>query len=163
MRWPQQPASGRPKVEDSALSTSRQEHWFEQLRRHVDLRCLERRGARRGAVWIDGLGDMAAVQEFRHKSAAAMEEVADEYTLASYAVVVTTYQRCAREHARSVCTYDGPPHPHPSPLMRLRWLRLIVDEGHELGGKGLSELASVLGATLASATWVLSATPVGFP
>ena len=81
-------------------------------------------------MWIDGLGDMAAVQEFRLKSAAAMEEVADEYTLASYAVVVTPYQRCAREHARSVCTYDGPPHPHPSPLMRLRLRRMRLGQHH---------------------------------
>jgi hypothetical protein len=48
-------------------------------------------------------------------------------------------------------------------LAQVHWARIIIDEGHELGGKGLSELASVLGATLASATWVLSATPVGFP
>ena len=51
------------------------EHWFEQLRRHVDLRCLERRGQAHTAVWIDGLGDMASVQEFRLKSAAHMDEV----------------------------------------------------------------------------------------
>ena len=44
-------------------------------------------------------------------------------------------------------------------LAQVHWARIIIDEGHELGGKGLSELAQVLGATLASATWVLSATP----
>ena len=54
------------------------EHWFEQLRRHVDLRSLERSGARHGAVWIDGLGDMASVEEFRLLKAAQMDEVADE-------------------------------------------------------------------------------------
>ena len=33
------------------------EHWFEQLRRHVDLRCLERCGQTHTAVWIDGVGE----------------------------------------------------------------------------------------------------------
>eukprot|EP00966_Prymnesium_polylepis_P072586 1685219-Prymnesium_polylepis.1 len=44
------------------------EHWYEQLRRHVDLRALQGRpdgGGARGAVWIDGLGDVADVSDFR--------------------------------------------------------------------------------------------------
>lgn len=135
------------------------EHWFEQLRRHVDLRCLERHGHAHTAVWIDGVGDMANVREFRLKSAANMDDVADEYTLASYAIVLTTYERCAREQSRSHCQYEGPPHPHPSPLMRLRWLRLVVDEGHELGKHELEPANLFIASLPAERRWVMSGTP----
>ena len=177
------------------------EHWFEQLRRHVDLRCLERCGQTHTAVWIDGVGepscpepepkpepepelepelelepepepkrdpypsprptqgDMASVNEFRLKSAANMDDVADEYTLASYAIVLTTYERCAREHSRSLYKYEGPPHPHPSPLMRLRWLRLVVDEGHELGKHEVEPANLFIASLPAERRWVMSGTP----
>lgn len=129
------------------------EHWFEQLRRHVDLRCLEQHGRKAGAVWIDGVGDMAEVDEFRLKDAAAMEEVADEYLLASYTLVVTTMERCAREHRRA-----------SSPLMRMRWLRLVVDEGHELGKHEVSAANQFISELPAERRWVMSGTPtVGAP
>ena len=124
------------------------EHWFEQLRRHVDLRCLEQHGRKAGAVWIDGVGDMAEVDEFRLKDAAAMEEVADEYLLASYTLVVTTMERCAREQRRA-----------SSPLMRLRWLRLVVDEGHALGAHEVSAANQFISELPAERRWVMSGTP----
>ena len=37
---------------------------------------------------------------------------------------------------------------------QVHWARIIIDEGHELGGSGLTEMNKVLGAVLASATWV---------
>ena len=48
------------------------EHWFEMFRRHVDLRCLQPRsdgGGGRSAVWIDGVGDMSTVAQFRLRPA----------------------------------------------------------------------------------------------
>jgi len=110
------------------------EHWYEQLRRHVDLRALQGRpdgGGARGAVWIDGLGDVADVSDFRMRvSDISNTDVADEYTLASYTVVLTTYDRCRGERAK---VQHGGLGMAESPLMRLRWLRLVVDEGHEMG------------------------------
>ena len=110
------------------VPTALLEHWFEQIRRHVDLRCLQRSpdGALgRGAVWIDGMGDLADCETFRLRaSELASSDVAEEYTLASYAIVLTTYERCARERAK--VQHGGTA---DSPLMRLRWLRLVVDEG----------------------------------
>eukprot|EP01052_Picozoa_sp_SAG31_P005414 SAG31_NODE_237_length_19590_cov_13.149915_20_plen_947_part_00 len=44
-------------------------------------------------------------------------------------------------------------------LARVHWHRIIIDEGHELGGHNLGDMSRVLGAVLASATWVLSGTP----
>ena len=45
------------------------EHWYEQLKRHVDARVLERDGAGGAgsaiAVWIDGLGDMNSASSFQ--------------------------------------------------------------------------------------------------
>ena len=110
------------------VPTALLEHWFEQIRRHVDLRCLQRRSdgaAGRGSVWIDGMGDIADLGTFRLRASdLASSDVADEYTLASHTIVLTTYERCARERAK--VQHGGTA---DSPLMRLRWLRLVVDEG----------------------------------
>ena len=75
-------------------------------------------------------------------------------------VVVTTMERMGSRAGKrdGVSQNDGMRNMSDG-LASVHWARIIIDEGHELGGKGLSELAQVLGATLASATWVLSATP----
>jgi hypothetical protein len=75
-------------------------------------------------------------------------------------VVVTTMERMgSRAGKRDGMSQNDGMREMSDGLALVHWARIIVDEGHELGGKGLSELAKVLGATLASATWVLSATP----
>ena len=129
--------------------------------RHVDLRAISRgdRGADRGgaggernAVWIDGLGDAAdVVGKFPFPKARPPSDAhADgqlpagvEYELANYSVVVTTYERCRCEHVRLASDRswavsradDGHGDRYAdSPLMKVRWLRLVCDEGHELGG-----------------------------
>jgi len=103
-------------------------------------------------------------------------------------VVVTTMERMgSRVGKRAAQSQNDGMRGFKDGLAQVHWARIIIDEvsphaaicrclrsldhlessltdclrmqGHELGGKGLSELAEVLGATLASATWVLSATP----
>ena len=139
------------------------EHWFEMFRRHVDLRCLQPRsdgGGGRSAVWIDGVGDMSTVAQFRLRPAPYDTPLPDEYDLATFAVVVTTFERCAREHAREgLHDNDG----GNSPLMRARWLRLVVDEGHELGAENQTpaEAAAnkMIAALPAERRWIMSGTP----
>ena len=183
------------------------EHWVEQFGRHVDLSAISRlaqgrRSARndgdavpgdRGAVWIDGLGDMADVKGVlpfpRAKAPEEQDSVrgggADaaggstswrkdsglEYILANYAVVLTTYERCSHEHQRlhsgrmNAVASDQYVH---SPLMKLRWLRLMCDEGHELAAVDKSssqEESAAVQASLfiseipAERRWVMSGTP----
>lgn len=75
-------------------------------------------------------------------------------------VVVTTMERMgSRVGKRAAQSQNDGMRGFKDGLAQVHWARIIIDEGHELGGKGLSELAEVLGAVLASATWVLSATP----
>ena len=74
--------------------------------------------------------------------------------------VITTFDRIGSrkgkrdggsQQDRMLCMRDG--------LALIHWQRIIIDEGHELGGRGIGDMAVVLGAVLASATWVMSGTP----
>jgi len=108
------------------------------------------RGTQRHAIYIDGLGDADDVigkfpfPQVKPPSASSTGEgqLPSHNELANYAVVVTTYERCRCEHVRlasdrswAVGRADtGGDRYAESPLMKLRWLRLVCDEGHELGG-----------------------------
>ncbi|KAL1522752.1 hypothetical protein AB1Y20_017724 [Prymnesium parvum] len=132
------------------------EHWFEQIRRHVDLCSLSSDGCGHGVVWIDGMGDMSDLHDFRLRAADLIYScMADEYVLAAHRIVLTTYERCASEASRSLhCMASA-----NSPLMRLRWLRLVVDEGHELGSHEVSDANRFIAALPAERRWVMSGTP----
>ncbi|KAL3927260.1 MAG: hypothetical protein SGPRY_002909 [Prymnesium sp.] len=167
------------------------EHWFEQIRRHVDLRVLGRgaaggrarswdeegemrgegdgKGERRGegmgegedegwrerereeegGVWVDGMGDMAGRADFRVRARDLGRPLPDEYVLLDYSIVLTTYERCAAEGRRG----------ETSPLMKIRWLRLVVDEGHEMGSHEISTANRFIAALPAERRWVMSGTP----
>ena len=154
------------------------EHWAEQFRRHVDLDAISRSpdGSGRLAVWIDGVGDLADLP-VPFPSAAAHGAVAatSAAELARYVVVVTTFDRCRREFeradTRTAAAWQGrsdaawaADDSRRSPYMAIRWLRLVVDEGHALGGGDVmdeaDEQANTFIAQLAAERrWVLSGTP----
>jgi len=134
------------------------EHWYEQFKRHVEPRKLapealrEEASTGQGVIWFDGWGDLVSVRQpltepkiEGHRPSLTAAQMAD------HMVIVTTMERCQLE-------YDH----ERSPYRDLRWLRLIVDEGHELGGgrhhatdddhKFIAELA-------AERRWVMTGTP----
>jgi hypothetical protein len=191
------------------------EHWVEQFGRHVDLSAISRLAkgrtdidgsaqsdggldavpSERGAVWIDGLGDMADVRGIfpfpRAKTPEEQDSVKGrfgeaaeggrlamgwkdsglEYVLANYSVVLTTYERCAYEHQRlhsGRLNAVASDRYAESPLMKLRWLRLMCDEGHELAtvdkSRNREESAAVQASLFiseipAERRWVMSGTP----
>ena len=149
------------------VPTSLLEHWYEQLRRHIDLRVLRRHAGCDGcAVWVDGLGDLEEAHAFVLPPRQRMEQwpaLPEEYVLAACTIVLTSYERCEYEYVHRAGA-DGTPG-GASSLMKLRWLRLVVDEGHELGhndAAGWSDSANQMISMLAAERrWVMSGTPVG--
>lgn len=135
------------------------EHWFEQFSRHVDPKKLTpeamHRGDGAGSIWFDGWGDLTCVkQPLTEPKLDNTRPTLSAEEMAGHMVIVTTFERCALE-------YDHQDYQR-SPYKQLRWLRLIVDEGHELGGgrhaatdddhKFISEIA-------AERRWVMTGTP----
>ena len=86
-----------------------------------------------------------------------MQPLAARYSaarLARCAVFLTSYERLSQEQrhkdAHGDCT---------SLLLQLRWLRLVVDEGHTLGGGALTNRSVILSSLKAERRWLLSGTP----
>jgi hypothetical protein len=158
------------------------QHWAEQLRLLLDLRTISHQpggqASGRGAVWVDDLGatrDLADVDPDLpvpcHGGASAaklLDEPGLAATFAKYAIVVTSFERCASEAKRADEWSEfmwAADEARRSPLTALRWLRLVVDEGHALGGGAEAESISSRGANrfiaglAAERRWVLSGTP----
>lgn len=165
------------------------EHWAEQLRRHVDLASIAFGGHApaggvqggagggygRGAVYIDGLGDLLDAPVPFPAVQIASSALASAGELAGFAIVVTTFERCGREQlkadvrtaaawqGRSVESAWAANDSRRSSLMALRWLRLVVDEGHCLGGADATladeNANDFISSIAAERRWVLSGTP----
>jgi len=142
----------------------------------------------RGVVYLDGLGDLADVAmgvKALENTAGLKERILFADQLSGYLIVIVTFSRC-REEVRSghtgandeivsnrrrntktknktkkrrrICITDSPNSVHRSPLLKLRWLRLMVDEGHQLETDNY--LAEFIHAVAAERRWVISGTPV---
>ena len=135
--------------------------------RHNDQDSL---AGRRGVVYFDGLGDILDVQApLPRLKLGGVKKNAIE--LSQYLIVVTTFERCAalfleekknRAHKSEVSSkYQT--NTSTLELQQIRWLRLIVDEGHELGasakGTDISPSVSFIRDLAAERRWVMSGTP----
>jgi|TARA_B110000091_G_scaffold203697_1_gene237466 hypothetical protein len=80
-------------------------------------------------VYVDGFGDLVDVEAPLPKLR-MNEDKKTGLELSQYLVVITTFERCAQLYA--VQTHRGSSFMQLE-LMKIRWLRLVVDEGHELG------------------------------
>lgn len=169
------------------------EHWYEQIMRHLQLTYFlrpEGRSTTRGVVYLDGLGDIVDVETPLSKvllRPSVPIQAAD--FLSSYMIVVTTLERCVSEHRalgqdedfvfdrKSLSKLDKEVASSNfrgksslasrSPLMQLRWLRMIVDEGHEISRsandpsntRSSIQAGEMISQIAAERRWIMSGTP----
>ncbi|CBJ30328.1 conserved unknown protein [Ectocarpus siliculosus] len=69
--------------------------------------------------------------------------------LKDFGVVVTTYQRLTNEQ----------PGWSDSPLSRIHWLRMVLDEGHAMGTSAMTSCGDVARRIEAERRWVMTGTP----
>jgi SNF2 family DNA or RNA helicase len=123
------------------------EHWYEQITRHLSLRYFSSDDHEsnedkvgRGIVYLDGLGDIVDVESPLNKFRLNSRMESASKNLSGYLIVVTTFERCIIEGKKLLSTDRsfllGQ---KVESLLKLRWLRLIVDEGHELGKSPVKE------------------------
>jgi len=163
------------------------EHWAEQMRRHLQLEVfadgglgggaggtyaennIDRNGTSRahGVVYIDGVGDLSEARfPLNHRSG----QLPSAYHLMSHMVVVVPFSRIQDQfRTRKRRRYGNDNDDDDvielesfknSPLLQLRWFRLVCDEGHELGASKVgSEVTQFINLIASERRWVLSGTP----
>ncbi|KAF0694898.1 Aste57867_14240 [Aphanomyces stellatus] len=106
------------------------------------------------------------------------KKVPDPDTMVLFDVVVTTFGRLATHwlHHRPLSELearrpdrlgyedqqkyaDGVEHKSLSPLLQLHWVRIIVDEGHKLGGTAITNAMQMLCSLSAEKRWIMTGTP----
>lgn len=148
------------------------EHWAEQIKRHVNLDIFVDPNSKggscsdgEGVVYVDGIGDLSRAQfPLNHQKM----YLPTAYQLFSYMIVVVPFSRIEEEYKiaqrlqkDSLSSSVGDENLTPSSiLLQLRWFRIVVDEGHELGeneaGSNVTKFINQLGA---ERRWVMSGTP----
>lgn len=141
------------------------EHWYEQITRHLQLDYFTQDEDHRGVVYLDGLGDIVDVEAplSKLKVDTGTPMVPAQF-LSHYLIVVTTFERCAAEvKQRGDVSSNGTTGAGSVPLLQLRWLRLVVDEGHEIGKSDSDPFAmrvtKFISQIAAERRWVMSGTP----
>lgn len=138
------------------------EHWAEQMRRHVNLAVLSDFGESHGVVYIDGVGDLADARFPLNHSKMSLPSAFD---LLSYVIVVVPFSRIQQNFVyarkrKQGGLIDSANHASSSSLLQLRWFRIVVDEGHELGENEVgSDVTRFINEMGAERRWVLSGTP----
>jgi hypothetical protein len=153
------------------------EHWCVQCLVHLNLRMFADESTKdgRGVVYLDGVGDIVdASLPLGHVNIG--KPLPSSWELARYTIVVTTFSRCKDEYRSEIgrnaeANSQGRKREYTqlerggsdfhSTFMQVRWLRLVVDEGHELGSHdGGSQLTRYIHELAAERRWVMSGTPV---
>ena len=146
------------------------EHWAFQIRRHVNLGVFADEangGSEQGVVYIDGVGDLSNARFPLNHQQTPMPPAFD---LLSYMIVVVPFSRIKQQHSNArkrqrendfIDLTVGSEGVHSSSsLLQLRWFRIIVDEGHELGENPTgSDVTKFINDMAAERRWVMSGTP----
>ncbi|KAL3784494.1 hypothetical protein HJC23_013637 [Cyclotella cryptica] len=157
------------------------EHWAEQIRRHVNLEVFAdpssfHRGdnngkSSHGVVYIDGVGDLSTARfPLNHMQM----PLPSAFQLMGYVFVIVPFSRIKERNQNkkrrrdddgdytSEITFDGyfKNAMLQSSLLQLRWFRIVVDEGHELGeNEAENDVTKFINEIAAERRWVLSGTP----
>ncbi|KAH7481863.1 F-box protein [Phytophthora ramorum] len=131
------------------------EHWEEQIEAHVVHNGLK--------TYVD-------------KATKEQGDLPQCTKLAKYDVVITSFSRMAKEwklhrppsalETQSISRYgfedqpdrylDGSLRGHVSSLLSVHWLRVVVDEGHKLGGRAPTQLMQMSRLLCAERRWVMT-------
>ena len=141
-----------------------------------------------GIVYLDGIGDFSRLSLPLKAAANRSSNLVTSQRLAQYVIVITTFSRIKEEFQREVrsgrwesinsntksssnggrkrrASFGENDNDHSmeaavSPLLAVRWLRVVVDEGHELGTHETgTEVTQFIHQIAAERRWVLSGTP----
>jgi hypothetical protein len=141
------------------------EHWYEQIARHLNLQYFTDEEEHRGVVYLDGLGDIVDVEAPLSKVKVDINtSMGSAQSLSHYLIVLTTFERCAAEaRQRMESGRVAADSCNNVPLLQMRWLRLIVDEGHEIGKSDTDDyslrVTTFISQIAAERRWVMSGTP----
>ena len=142
------------------------EHWYEQIKRHLNLYYYTNDKNLKGVVYLDGLGDYINIQTPLSKLNidSTTKSIGSIQFLSHYLIVITTFERCEQEiKLKQENGNENSTSSNNISLLQMRWLRLLVDEGHELGKVDnniqTKRIRKFISQIAAERRWVMSGTP----